>query len=91
MRQPIPHVTAQLVGQFRAAALLIARHDERDGNFASGGVRLAHDPAIAHGRMFQQDGLDLGRSDRETFELDHLLAPVNDLIEALLVAHSDVA
>src|SRR2546425_5817985 len=64
--------------------------DERLGDLARLGMRLADHRGIGNRRMLQQERLDLGRGDTEALELDHLLLAVTDVEIAALVDAPDV-
>src|SRR5262249_43661607 len=54
-------------------------------------IRTAHNAAITHGWVLQQNSFDLRRSNRESLVLDHLLAPIDDPEEALVVPGANIA
>src|SRR6266852_6935021 len=53
-------------------------------------IRHTDDGSIQHGRMLQQQGLDLGRGNAEAFVFDHLLFAIYDVGVAIGIHVADI-
>src|SRR5271170_3918149 len=80
--------TNKLFGGQRAAGVNL---DDGGDSLAPFWVRQAKDGAVHHVRVLQQRLLDLDRIDIEAAGDNHVLGPVDDVEEVLLVEISDVA
>jgi len=74
-----------------AGFVTVAEDYERAWNLACIGVGLGDYAAVAHGGMFEKNGFDLGRCDREALVLDHFFSTVEDVVEVIGVSADNVS
>src|SRR5262249_51409315 len=89
--KPLCYKAAKILLQGGAGNQPFAKNHEGARDFSRGSIRSRDHPTIPNRWMLHQNGLHLGRCDRESLVLDHLLASVQDKKESLFIAANDIS
>src|SRR6202035_1652726 len=86
------HTLAHMEAEFFGRHLVPrAQHDYGTDLFAQGGFGYPDDGAVGHGRVFEEGGLHLYRVHVLATANDHVLGPVDDVDEILVIEPGHVA